>query len=108
MRFLPISRENILDGAEAAWDQWLAVGMVASSGRAVRKGLRRDRNGREGRREAYCLEAQDFAEVGMMKVFMVLGILAIQGAAAQQVQPGKMAKIGTVDVRFQSYNVEMV
>jgi hypothetical protein len=42
-----------------------------------------------------------------MKLPIALGMLALQTAGAQ-VQPAKMPKLGTVDVRFQSYNVEMV
>ena len=42
-----------------------------------------------------------------MRFLIALCAIAFQTAVAQ-VQPAKMPKLGTVDVRFQSYNVEMV
>ncbi len=46
---------------------------------------------------------------GFLASVILTKVLAGQaGSAATSINPGKMARVGTVDERFQSYNVEMV
>ena len=47
------------------------------------------------------------ASVVRLAVGCLLGAAAPSAAAAAEIQPGHLPRIGTVDTRFQSYNVEM-